>query len=160
MVGEPGNNPTTSAADSSATIYDENPDAEDAELSPEKENFDSSFASKHKALFAAKSSEKEKIFQCNHCEYTSVRPYLIRRHLQTHCEERPHVCSICGRGFKTQNCLQNHTNVHRGVKNYKCQVNFCFNAYFYSTDLGKNLQILYENEKNFDVFGRKSPKEF
>lgn len=121
-IGAEGGQRVESSSYPGGTIYDENPDAEDANLSPEKENFDSSFASKHKALFASKSQEKEKIFECNHCDYKSTRPYLIRRHLQTHCQERPHVCQICGRAFKTQNCLQNHTNVHRGVKNYKCQV--------------------------------------
>lgn len=52
--------------------------------------------------------------QCDYCDYTSPKRYLLSRHMKSHSEDRPHKCSICNHSFKTLISLTNHVNTHSG----------------------------------------------
>lgn len=53
---------------------------------------------------------------CNYCNYSTSKRYLLARHMKCHSEDRPHKCNVCERGFKTIASLTNHVNTHTGVK--------------------------------------------
>ncbi|XP_036339694.1 zinc finger protein with KRAB and SCAN domains 3 [Rhagoletis pomonella] len=44
------------------------------------------------------------------------------KHLLYHSNEKPHVCSTCGRAFKELSTLHNHERIHSGEKPFKCEV--------------------------------------
>jgi DNA-directed RNA polymerase subunit M/transcription elongation factor TFIIS len=60
------------------------------------------------------------LFNCEFCDYTNAKKYLLHRHMRSHSENRPHVCVVCERSFKTNTSLTNHANTHSGVKRFKC----------------------------------------
>ncbi|CAG0918132.1 unnamed protein product [Notodromas monacha] len=101
---------------------------------------------------------------CNFCSYTTskrlvlrhyiieryirtefFRRYLLSRHLKTHCQERPHKCSVCERGFKTLASLQNHVNTHTGTKPHKCR--YCEAAFTTSGELIRHIRYRHTLEK-------------
>ena len=43
----------------------------------------------------------KKIFICNICGYETIRGNIYRQHMKIHSEDKPHICEICGKSFKT-----------------------------------------------------------
>ncbi|XP_074645989.1 uncharacterized protein LOC141902244 [Tubulanus polymorphus] len=53
------------------------------------------------------------VYKCEHCSYTSLAKNVIAVHVQTiHLNERPHVCSTCGKAYKTSTMLRGHMETH------------------------------------------------
>ncbi|XP_060599079.1 transcriptional repressor CTCF-like isoform X2 [Ruditapes philippinarum] len=82
---------------------------------------------------------------CSHCDYTSPKKYLLSRHMKSHCDDRPHKCGICNRGFKTVSSLQNHINTHAGVRPHKCKM--CESAFTTSGELIRHIRYKHTFEK-------------
>lgn len=51
-------------------------------------------------------------FHCTLCPTHFIRAYNLRSHLQTHKDERPFLCTVCGKGFKIQFDQKNHEASH------------------------------------------------
>lgn len=76
---------------------------------------------------------EERQFKCDPCgkSYFS-RNGLIQHQVTAHAEQKPNakfLCSVCGKGFTTNQRLQIHTFVHTGERNYACDL--CSRQLFY-----------------------------
>ena len=60
--------------------------------------------------------------ECKYCNYTAPKNYLLSRHMKkSHSDERPYVCSDCGREFKTLARLLIHIDAHTDTRPHVCK---------------------------------------
>ncbi|KAK0461992.1 uncharacterized protein EV420DRAFT_140094 [Desarmillaria tabescens] len=62
------------------------------------------------------------IYKCHYegCVKFFSRKGDLNRHTLIHTQDRPHICSTCGRGFSQASGLKTHQNVHTGDKPHLC----------------------------------------
>ncbi|CAK1583707.1 unnamed protein product [Parnassius mnemosyne] len=62
----------------------------------------------------------EKKFRCDVCGYASFTLEVLRRHILTHVQEKPHKCFICGRSYIQRIQLNRHMEKHTGHLCLEC----------------------------------------
>lgn len=82
---------------------------------------------------------------CDYCSYTTNKMHLLERHIKSHSTDRPHVCQICNRHFKTQVALHNHVNTHTGTKPHRCKE--CRASFTTSGELIRHVRYRHTFEK-------------
>ncbi|KAM6113085.1 transcriptional repressor CTCFL [Pterocles gutturalis] len=87
------------------------------------------------------------VFSCGLCTDTSLRISDFNRHLQTHSDEKRHVCHLCHKAFRTATLLHNHVNVHTGTRPYKCSD--CDMAFVTSGELSRHRRYKHTLEKPY-----------
>jgi hypothetical protein len=106
---------------------------------------------KHLKAHIAAVHKNEKPWECNVCQKTFSTHSYLNYHLSTHkgAEERarPHLCSICGRGFYKISQLQDHHNAHTGSRPYKCSI--CNKTFPYRSAIGKHM-IVHSQSKPYE----------
>ncbi|KAL1517644.1 hypothetical protein ABEB36_001382 [Hypothenemus hampei] len=96
---------------------------------------------------------KDKKFKCPLCNYVSrgSNPYNFKSHLTyMHLKKFPYYCQDCGKGFKQLKTIQDHCNLHKGQKPYKCIVcakSFTCEKYLNSHQV-RNHHVSSEGEKS------------
>lgn len=53
-------------------------------------------------------------FKCNLCHERFTKAYVLRSHMRTHAEDRPWVCTVCGKAFSRQQERKRHEALHSG----------------------------------------------
>lgn len=56
----------------------------------------------------------EKKYSCDVCEYSTFTVEVMRRHVLTHVEDKPHKCKLCNRSYIQRVQLQRHMEKHNG----------------------------------------------
>ena len=65
----------------------------------------------------------ERPYTCKVCSATFVYPEHVRKHEQTHNEDKKHNCIECDNSFKSISSLDNHTACHIPSSNYHLKSN-------------------------------------
>ncbi|XP_005074636.1 transcriptional repressor CTCFL [Mesocricetus auratus] len=90
---------------------------------------------------------KTRTFQCDACPFTSSKFSTFTRHVKIHNDERPHLCHLCLKAFRTVTLLRNHVNTHTGTRPYKC--GDCDMAFVTSGELVRHRRYKHTHEKPF-----------
>ncbi|KAK2498367.1 hypothetical protein MC885_014903 [Smutsia gigantea] len=91
--------------------------------------------------------EMKQTFNCDICTFTSSRLFSFTRHMKIHTNEKPHVCHLCLRAFRTVTVLRNHIYTHTGTKPNKC--GDCDMAFITSGELQRHRRYKHTHEKPF-----------
>ncbi|XP_051041223.1 transcriptional repressor CTCFL [Phodopus roborovskii] len=90
---------------------------------------------------------KTRTFQCDACPFTSSKFSTFTRHVKIHSDERPHLCHLCLKAFRTVTLLRNHVNTHTGTRPHKC--GDCDMAFVTSGELVRHRRYKHTHEKPF-----------
>ncbi|XP_006896977.1 PREDICTED: transcriptional repressor CTCFL [Elephantulus edwardii] len=94
-----------------------------------------------------KKKGSQRTFRCDTCMFTSSRKSSFSRHVRAHTTEKPHLCHLCLKAFRTVTLLRNHVNTHTGTRPYKC--GDCDMAFVTSGELIRHRRYKHTHEKPF-----------
>ena len=75
--------------------------------------------------------------ECNICGKKLMHKVNMKRHLQTHCTDRPHTCTVCKKTFKFKEGLAQHMPVHSGEKTNPCSI--CHKLFLRKSDVAVHM---------------------
>ncbi|XP_043242033.1 zinc finger protein 775-like isoform X38 [Amphibalanus amphitrite] len=82
-------------------------------------------------------------FKCDLCDVRLKRKAHMARHRRIHTNERPHVCTVCFKGFIRREHLQRHLKIHGtrepSERTHVCTV--CYKAFIRKEHLQRHLKI-------------------
>ncbi|XP_042565083.1 zinc finger protein 850 isoform X3 [Clupea harengus] len=86
----------------------------------------------------------ERPYLCSVCGRGFARRETLRRHDRIHTGEKPHHCTVCGKYFREAFHLSKHHTVHSGEKNYKCGL--CGKDFGYAQSLKRHAKLHQKGE--------------
>ncbi|XP_055850569.1 uncharacterized protein LOC129915129 [Episyrphus balteatus] len=74
----------------------------------------------HSSQDEKQSLESTNTFDCPHCKKVFLFASYLKKHMRCHNDERPHICSTCGKSFKDHWRLRSHMKIKHapGSKKY------------------------------------------
>jgi len=87
-----------------------------------------SFINESLADTSLSTSNIEKTFLCNQCDFTTTSKIKLSRHIKSHSEE---VCTICQKKYTNKKCLKQHMKLHSDVGHSCCHCGRTFAQKFY-----------------------------
>jgi len=66
------------------------------------------------------SHSEERPFVCSECGDSFAQNSALQRHIMSHTGEKPFICGMCGEGFKVNYHLKRHYMTHTGIKPFTC----------------------------------------
>jgi hypothetical protein len=99
-----------------------------------------------------KISPNSRFFECNTCNVTYRRKYLLMIHMRECHQENLFPCEKCGKCFTNKTKLKYHSKLHGADISYDCDI--CFKLCVSESNLGVHMRI-HTGEKPFscDVCG-------
>lgn len=61
-------------------------------------------------------------YQCDKCNKSYPKPYLLARHYTIHTGEKRYKCEICDRGFTRLEHQKRHMAIHSQQRKYECEI--------------------------------------
>lgn len=139
--------------------------------------YDIGSASKGKEYQNERSTNREKRYACSICQKAFLRPYLVRKHLETAHNKKemlqkgeqyiivrckglkellPFACSLCGKTFKEKRYLHNHYKFHVGQKRFSCKI--CNRGFLWLCHTKKHVKDVHNKDDvtvNIDQYVKK-----
>ncbi|XP_017350198.1 C2H2-type zinc finger protein [Ictalurus punctatus] len=78
-----------------------------------------------------------KTFSCPQCPYTHVQERYVKSHMKkvhtvsSATEKEPHVCQVCGKGYRYPGMLKAHERSHTGEQPFQCTASHCGRRFSY-----------------------------
>lgn len=74
----------------------------------------------HEATFHL--NTETNMYECPHCGVFRKTGSSLEYHMLNHLNDKPHICSICGKAFRRLHNLNGHYETHSSVKIHKCHL--------------------------------------
>ncbi|XP_072017504.1 histone-lysine N-methyltransferase PRDM9-like [Amphiura filiformis] len=87
----------------------------------------------------------DKPHQCSVCGRGLAAKGALIKHMRIHTGERPYQCDICKKGFKVKCYLIKHMRVHTGETPYKCPT--CSKAFSVKSNLNRHIKMTHKGIK-------------
>lgn len=71
---------------------------------------------------ANKFNGDKKPLLCSMCDFSTIRPYDLKRHQRKHSSIKPFGCTICAYRTAYSSDLKRHERKHTGEKTYECSI--------------------------------------
>ena len=86
------------------------------------------------------------IYACDLCDYESKLYANLRRHIRTHTQEKPFICTICDRKVSSKISLDVHMKrIHTKEKLNKCEG--CDASFYEAVELNRHLRAMHPDLK-------------
>ncbi|XP_062850773.1 C2H2-type zinc finger protein [Trichomycterus rosablanca] len=101
-----------------------------------------------------------KKFSCPQCSFTHVQERYVKSHLKKihpvvePSDNEPHVCKVCGKGFRYPGMLKSHQRRHTGEQPFQCMASRCGRRFSYMQALRRH-RLVHNPKKSL----RKKPDE-
>ena len=85
-------------------------------------------------------SDKHTILTCDYCG-KQIKKYAMKKHIlvnHTADSAKPHVCSVCQKGFAVKDRLHEHMNIHTGSRPFTCR--FCTKTFANKANCSKHMR--------------------
>ncbi|KAF2884287.1 hypothetical protein ILUMI_21879 [Ignelater luminosus] len=81
-----------------------------------------------------------KTHKCSYCQKMYPNASNLQLHIMSkHTNERPHLCTVCGKTFSYGNALIYHMRIHTGERKYTCP--FCGRMFRMQCGLNRHIRV-------------------
>ncbi|XP_058273229.1 C2H2-type zinc finger protein [Hemibagrus wyckioides] len=94
-----------------------------------------------------------KTFSCPHCPFTHIQERYVKSHMKkvhpvsSSTEKEPHVCQVCGKGYRYPGMLKAHERSHTGEQPFQCTASHCGRRFSYIQALRRH-RLVHSLKKN------------
>ena len=85
---------------------------------------------------------------CTVCHQSFSGKKNLAHHMYVHSEEAKFTCGFCGKKLRSRSGLDQHLNVHTGIKPFKCEVPNCGKTFVCNANLTKHARV-HSDEKPY-----------
>ena len=94
----------------------------------------------HMQFLKAHMTDKHTILTCEYCA-KQIKKYAMKKHIlvnHTADSAKPHICTVCQKGFAIKDRLVEHMNIHTGARPYQCK--FCNKTFANKANCSKHMR--------------------
>jgi uncharacterized Zn-finger protein len=92
---------------------------------------------------------ENKRFECRECGKKFRRRDNLLSHSRIHSGETPYACSICDKKFRHQSACINHKRTHSHVKTFQCHL--CLTSFGRKSSLKRHIQGIHKDQDQLTV---------
>ena len=94
-----------------------------------------------------KHNKDRKVFRCNRCSFSCLKPQTPSLHIRRHDEEPKFACDQCGKLYLTMTILKCHANAHIKTHEYCCHVLHCGKSFSMKGRLTDHVRKVHKTKK-------------